>query len=60
MQRCEIMLNDLIDSKRVNTNIKKASQTGYISELFSILLVQGRFLSDSFTWYLCPLLVFRR
>ncbi|CAE5973394.1 unnamed protein product [Arabidopsis arenosa] len=28
MQRCEIMLNDLIDSKRVNTNIKKASQTG--------------------------------
>ncbi|CDY30292.1 BnaC04g32030D [Brassica napus] len=27
MQRCEIMLNDLIDSKRVNTNIKKASQT---------------------------------
>ncbi|CAH8338221.1 unnamed protein product [Eruca vesicaria subsp. sativa] len=28
MQRCEIMLNDLIDSKRVNTNIKKASRTG--------------------------------
>ncbi|KAF8051066.1 hypothetical protein N665_1809s0005 [Sinapis alba] len=28
MQRCEIMLNDLIDSKRVNTNVKKASQTG--------------------------------
>ncbi|KAL1197248.1 Anaphase-promoting complex subunit 2 [Cardamine amara subsp. amara] len=28
MQRCEIMLNDLIDSKRVNTNIKKASQKG--------------------------------
>ncbi|KAG7578753.1 Anaphase-promoting complex subunit 2 C-terminal [Arabidopsis thaliana x Arabidopsis arenosa] len=28
MQRCEIMLNDLIDSKRVNTNIKKASQIG--------------------------------
>ncbi|CAA7055329.1 unnamed protein product [Microthlaspi erraticum] len=28
MQRCEIMLNDLIDSKRVNTNIKKASKTG--------------------------------
>ncbi|KAF2604329.1 hypothetical protein F2Q70_00027344 [Brassica cretica] len=27
MQRCEIMLNDLIGSKRVNTNIKKASQT---------------------------------
>lgn len=25
MQRCEIMLNDLIDSKRINTNIKKAS-----------------------------------
>jgi anaphase-promoting complex subunit 2 len=22
MQRCEIMLNDLIDSKRTNTNIK--------------------------------------
>ena len=35
MQRCEIMLNDLIDSKRVNTNIKKASQTGYISETLS-------------------------
>ncbi|KAK2636170.1 hypothetical protein Ddye_030962 [Dipteronia dyeriana] len=32
MQRCEIMLNDLIDSKRTNTNIKatakKQSQTG--------------------------------
>ncbi|KAG2307668.1 hypothetical protein Bca52824_027416 [Brassica carinata] len=28
MQRCEIMLNDLIDSKRVNTNVKKTSQTG--------------------------------
>ncbi|KAJ0230885.1 Anaphase-promoting complex subunit 2 [Hirschfeldia incana] len=28
MQRCEIMLNDLIDSKRVNTIVKKASQTG--------------------------------
>ncbi|XP_010523470.1 PREDICTED: anaphase-promoting complex subunit 2 [Tarenaya hassleriana] len=32
MQRCEIMLNDLIDSKRVNTNIKatiaKASPAG--------------------------------
>ncbi|CAH8302967.1 unnamed protein product [Eruca vesicaria subsp. sativa] len=28
MQRCEIMLNDLIDSKRVTTNIKRASQTG--------------------------------
>ncbi|KAL5759472.1 hypothetical protein ACOSQ2_018310 [Xanthoceras sorbifolium] len=32
MQRCEIMLNDLIDSKRTNTNIKatakKLSQTG--------------------------------
>ncbi|CAA7055406.1 unnamed protein product [Microthlaspi erraticum] len=28
MQRCEIMLNDLVDSKRVNTNIKKASKTG--------------------------------
>ncbi|EOA29494.1 hypothetical protein CARUB_v10012960mg [Capsella rubella] len=28
MQRCEIMLNDLIDSKRVNTNIKKATQAG--------------------------------
>lgn len=50
MQRCEIMLNDLIDSKRVNTNIKKASQTGcYTSAFFSILLVQGRFLSDYFT-----------
>lgn len=32
MQKCEIMLNDLIDSKRTNTNIKatmnKSSQTG--------------------------------
>ncbi|KAJ4902458.1 Anaphase-promoting complex subunit 2 [Raphanus sativus] len=28
MQRCEIMLNDIIDSKRVNTNVKKTSQTG--------------------------------
>ncbi|KAL1551051.1 anaphase-promoting complex subunit 2 [Salvia divinorum] len=25
MQKCEIMLNDLIDSKRTNTNIKKAT-----------------------------------
>ncbi|XP_042049133.1 anaphase-promoting complex subunit 2-like isoform X2 [Salvia splendens] len=25
MQKCEIMLNDLIDSKRMNTNIKKAT-----------------------------------
>ncbi|KMT07021.1 hypothetical protein BVRB_6g153520 [Beta vulgaris subsp. vulgaris] len=25
MQKCEIMLNDLIDSKRTNTNIKKAA-----------------------------------
>lgn len=32
MQRCEIMLNDLIDSKRTNQNIKatiKSSQTGH-------------------------------
>lgn len=32
MQKCEIMLNDLIDSKRTNTNVKatinKSSQTG--------------------------------
>ncbi|KAM7269399.1 hypothetical protein ACFE04_024896 [Oxalis oulophora] len=28
MQKCEIMLNDLIDSKRTNTNIKKQSQSG--------------------------------
>ena len=32
MQKCEIMLNDLIDSKRTNSNIKtsllKTSQTG--------------------------------
>lgn len=32
MQRCEIMLNDLIDSKRTNANIKatiaKQSQAG--------------------------------
>lgn len=32
MQKCEIMLNDLIDSKRTNSNIKtsllKSSQTG--------------------------------
>lgn len=32
MQKCEIMLNDLIDSKRTNTNIKatisKTSQIG--------------------------------
>lgn len=37
MQRCEIMLNDLIDSKRTNSNIKvtaaKASQIGTV-ELF--------------------------
>lgn len=47
MQRCEIMLNDLIDSKRVNTNIKKASQTGNVSKFFSILLLQRRILSES-------------
>lgn len=57
MQRCEIMLNDLIDSKRVNTNIKKASKTGYVSELFTILPLQRRFLLSDF--YLCPSLVFR-
>lgn len=32
MQKCEIMLNDLIDSKRTNTNVKatinQLSQTG--------------------------------
>lgn len=32
MQKCEIMLNDLIDSKRTNTNIKatitQPSETG--------------------------------
>ena len=50
MQRCEIMLNDLIDSKRVNTNIKKTSQTGYISNLFSILPMQCGFL---FEYYMC-------
>ena len=34
MQRCEIMLNDLIDSKRTNTNIKatinQPSQSGFL------------------------------
>ncbi|CAN8273048.1 unnamed protein product [Cochlearia groenlandica] len=49
MQRCEIMLNDLIDSKRVNTNIKKASQKGYISEFFSVSPMHHCFLSES-----CP------
>ncbi|KAK4771956.1 hypothetical protein SAY86_013731 [Trapa natans] len=36
MQKCEIMLNDLIDSKRTNSNIKatigQASQTSTVSE----------------------------
>lgn len=35
MQRCEIMLNDLIDSKRTNHNIKatiKSTQTGNFME----------------------------
>jgi hypothetical protein len=36
MQRCEIMLNDLIDSKRTNHNIKatiKSAQTGNHTKL---------------------------
>lgn len=36
MQKCEIMLNDLIDSKRTNSNIKATinlpSQTGMLKK----------------------------
>ncbi|CAN7016628.1 unnamed protein product [Brassica oleracea var. botrytis] len=46
MQRCEIMLNDLIDSKRVNTNVKKTSQTGE-SEL-SVDILTSAILSTNF------------
>ncbi|PRQ55736.1 putative cullin [Rosa chinensis] len=39
MQKCEIMLNDLIGSKRTNTNIKAAiaqpSHTGSFENIFS-------------------------
>jgi hypothetical protein len=43
MQKCEIMLNDLIDSKRINSNIKtsllKSPQSGTvrISQVYLLL-----------------------
>lgn len=49
MQKCEIMLNDLIDSKRTNTNIKatmnKSSQTGA-----SLLVITFLFILATFFW----------
>lgn len=42
MQKCEIMLNDLIDSKRTNTNIKASikhqPQPGNGCKLFVLFL----------------------
>lgn len=47
MQKCEIMLNDLIDSKRTNTNIKatmnKSSQTGALLLVISFLFILAIF-----------------
>ncbi|KAG5400931.1 hypothetical protein IGI04_015538 [Brassica rapa subsp. trilocularis] len=50
MQRCEIMLNDLIDSKRVNTNIKKTSQTGaeVVESELSVDILTSKILSTNF------------
>lgn len=48
MQKCEIMLNDLIDSKRTNTNIKatinKSSQTGAYSLVITVIFILASFL----------------
>lgn len=47
MQKCEIMLNDLIDSKRTNTNIKatmnKSSQTGALLLVITFLFILAIF-----------------
>lgn len=47
MQKCEIMLNDLIDSKRTNTNIKatmnKSSQTGDSLLVITFLFILSTF-----------------
>lgn len=47
MQKCEIMLNDLIDSKRTNTNIKatmnKSSQTGASLLVITFLFILAIF-----------------
>lgn len=52
MQKCEIMLNDLIDSKRTNTNIKatinKASQTGASLLVITVLFILAAF------FFFCP------
>ena len=46
MQRCEIMLNDLIESKRTNTNIKatinQPSQSGFLfsAHIFIYLVIR--------------------
>lgn len=47
MQKCEIMLNDLIDSKRTNTNIKAtmnmSSQTGASLLVITFLFILAIF-----------------
>lgn len=41
MQKCEIMLNDLIDSKRTNTNIKKQPKPGFICNYLLNISILG-------------------
>ncbi|KAK6921994.1 Anaphase-promoting complex subunit 2, C-terminal [Dillenia turbinata] len=53
MQKCEIMLNDLIDSKRTNTNIKatmKMSQTGteQVETAVSLDILDATIISTNF------------
>ncbi|GFY88470.1 anaphase-promoting complex/cyclosome 2 [Actinidia rufa] len=52
MQRCEIMLNDLIDSKRTNTNIKatinQPSQSGAGNNEFSLDILSSTIISTNF------------